>query len=59
MGCKKLRIYANAQNFFLITKYRGYDPELSSVSAGTFSQGVDYFSYPNPRTYTFGATITF
>ena len=59
IGFKRLRIYGNAQNFFLITHYRGYDPELSSVGAGTFNEGVDYFSYPNPRTYTLGATVTF
>jgi len=57
---KGLKISANTQNFFLSTKYRGYDPELSSVSAGnTFTQGVDYFSYPNARTYALGLNLTF
>jgi len=57
---RSLKVFANAQNFFMITDYRAYDPELSSVTAGsTFSQGVDYFGYPNARTYTLGLNLTF
>lgn len=58
IGINRVRIYANAQNFFLITQYRGYDPEASSLS-GPFTQGADYFGYPKPRTYTLGLNVTF
>lgn len=58
LGLNRIRVYANAQNFFLITKYRGYDPEASSLG-GAFTQGADYFGYPKSRTYTFGLNVTF
>lgn len=46
-----LRISANVQNVFVITKYKGLDPELSS--------GIDYNLYPRPRTYTLGLNVGF
>jgi hypothetical protein len=58
LSVSKIRIYANAQNFFLITKYRGYDPESSSVT-GPFTQGTDYFGYPKARTYSIGLNVIF
>jgi TonB-linked SusC/RagA family outer membrane protein len=46
-----LRISANCQNVFVVTKYKGLDPELSS--------GIDYNLYPRPRTYTLGFNVGF
>lgn len=45
-GKGDLRISANVQNVFLITKYQGVDPEVSS--------GIDNNFYPRPRTYVLG-----
>jgi TonB-linked SusC/RagA family outer membrane protein len=53
----RLRLYASAQNFFLITKYPGYDPEVST-SANQFAQGMDFYSYPKPRVFTVGLNIS-
>ncbi|SHI88103.1 iron complex outermembrane recepter protein [Hymenobacter daecheongensis DSM 21074] len=39
------------QNLFLITKYKGLDPEVSS--------GIDNTIYPRPRTYTLGLNFGF
>ncbi|GEO06031.1 SusC/RagA family TonB-linked outer membrane protein [Adhaeribacter aerolatus] len=52
----RLRIYASAQNFFLSTKYTGYDPE-ASTSGGTFEQGVVLYDYPKPRVFMMGLNI--
>ena len=52
----KLRIYASTQNFFLSTKYVGYDPE-SSTSGGPFDQGVVLYDYPKPRVFMLGLNI--
>ncbi|MEI6050797.1 MAG: TonB-dependent receptor [Bacteroidota bacterium] len=51
-GLNTLRIYASAQNVFLITKYFGYDPEISSYyDNAAISQGMAYSGYPKPRTF--------
>lgn len=54
---QKLRFYVSVQNVFTITKYSGYDPEVSSNAL--FSRGVDMNSYPNARIYSIGLNVTF
>lgn len=61
---EKVRVYASVQNLFLITKYTGYDPEVDSFMSGygqntNFSQNLDFFSYPRPRTWNLGLNVTF
>lgn len=58
---KKLRFSVTGQNLFVITPYSGLDPEVntSNVLNNVPSLGVDYTSYPTPRTYTFGLIATF
>ncbi len=46
-----LRINANVQNVFVVTKYKGLDPEVYS--------GIDNNAYPRPRTYTLGINVGF
>ncbi len=61
LGINKIRVYANTKNFFLITKYTGYDPEGSdqdNMSDG-LTPGMDFFMYPRPTTYTLGVNIVF
>ena len=58
---KKLRLSATGQNLFVITDYSGLDPEVN-VSAplnGIPTAGIDYTSFPRPRTITFGLNATF
>lgn len=52
----RLRVYASTQNFFLSTKYVGYDPE-SSTSGGPFDQGVVLYDYPKPKVFMVGLNI--
>lgn len=58
MHLKYLRVYGSVQNFFLITKYSGYDPEVSDATQ-TFAQGITVFGYPKPRTFTIGLNVSF
>ncbi len=58
IGLKKLRVYASGQNLFCFTNYSGYDPECTTYDQ-TFAQGVDFFTYPKPRTITFGLNLSF
>ncbi|MFD2599840.1 SusC/RagA family TonB-linked outer membrane protein [Sphingobacterium corticis] len=59
---KGLRWYFTVQNAFVFTKYRGYDPEVSSSHGGANTgliYGYDYGSYPQPRIFTTGINLTF
>lgn len=54
---KALRLYVNAQNLFIITNYKGLDPE---VNMGGLSPGMESRNYyPKSKTFSFGANITF
>jgi TonB-linked SusC/RagA family outer membrane protein len=56
----RLRIYAQAQNLFLITKYTGYDPETSTYNGSSnFTQGILFYDYPKPRTFLLGLNASF
>jgi iron complex outermembrane receptor protein len=55
---KQGRVYVSGDNLFLITKYKGYDPEVH-VEAGLASRGVDYLTYPRARTFTTGVRLAF
>ncbi|MGQ8338232.1 TonB-dependent receptor [Sunxiuqinia sp. A32] len=60
VGLDKLRVYASARNFFVITKYSGYDPEGSdSDNMDGITPGMDFFMYPRPTSYTFGVNLIF
>lgn len=48
-GAANLRITANVQNVFVITKYDGLDPEIGS--------GIDNNFYPRPRTFSLGLNL--
>ncbi|WP_232835062.1 SusC/RagA family TonB-linked outer membrane protein [Pleomorphovibrio marinus] len=52
----RLRAYVSVQNFFLTTRFQGYDPEVST-SGAPFDQGVDLYAYPKPRVFMLGLNI--
>ncbi len=61
---EKFRIYAAIQNALTLTKYSGYDPEISSDSPTDnnnyiFQRGIDLYQRPNPRIVRFGVQLTF
>lgn len=51
-----LRLYVAAENLLTLTRYHGYDPEISS---GGTSLGIDYGIYPQARTFFFGVNVAF
>lgn len=53
----RLKLYASVQNFFVLTKYKGYDPEVSN-SGSPFDQGLGLYDYPRPRVFTFGVNLS-
>ena len=50
-GNLRLRLFGAVQNPFVITKYKGIDPEVFS--------GIDNDVYPRPVTFTIGVVATF
>lgn len=54
---KNIRLYVTANNLFVITGYKGVDPE---VNQGGIAPGIDYNNfYPKTRTFLFGANVSF
>ncbi|MDN3579306.1 TonB-dependent receptor [Mucilaginibacter flavus] len=55
----RLRVYFQAQNLFVITKYTGYDPEVSTYNGSSnFTQGIQFYDYPKPRTFLLGLNVS-
>ena len=59
-------VYLTAENLFTITKYTGYDPELSAFSGKSNSTtnqnaapGIDWGTYPQSRDFVLGVNISF
>jgi iron complex outermembrane receptor protein len=48
-----LRVNASVQNVFVITKYKGLDPEIANDG------GVDNNIYPRPRIFSLGFNFDF
>ena len=55
---KNARVYASGLNLFVLTKYKGIDPEVVSVMG--FAPGNDERDkYPTTRTFTLGLNVSF
>ncbi len=59
----RLSTYVTASNLFTITKYTGYDPEVSSFNRGSRVKagglGIDLSNYPTAKAFIFGINVTF
>ena len=53
----QVRVFVNAQNIITFTGYTGLDPEFRN--SNIWERGYDYGAFPNPKTITLGAQITF
>jgi len=53
----KVRAYAQVKNAITLTKYTGYDPEISN--GGLLETGIDRGAYPQARVYTLGIDLKF
>jgi TonB-linked SusC/RagA family outer membrane protein len=57
-----LRLYANLKNWFTITDYSGYSPEVNrniNDESVALTQGVDYGSFPQAKSFSIGLNIEF
>ena len=56
---KTPQVFVTGTNLFTITKYTGFDPEVSSFQQSVVQPGVDFGAYPTTRTLTLGVTCSF
>lgn len=58
-----LRIYASVQQPFIFSKYKYANPEVgvdfNGDAPSSLLQGIDYSTYPVPRTFTLGLNVSF
>jgi TonB-linked SusC/RagA family outer membrane protein len=73
VGITRLRVFVTGQNLFIITKYKGYSPDVNSFGNGTnnaptnagdgavqsMALGIDDGAYPAARIYTIGLNVQF
>jgi TonB-linked SusC/RagA family outer membrane protein len=57
---KKGQVYVSGQNLLTITNYPWQDPEINSYGGGaSLQQGIDHYSYPVSKSFTFGVKLDF
>ena len=56
LGVNRISLYLSANNPFVITKYSGVDPDISS---GGYAPAIDSAQTPRSRSYTLGITVEF
>ncbi|MCE5321355.1 MAG: SusC/RagA family TonB-linked outer membrane protein [Bacteroidales bacterium] len=59
---KSFQVSLSATNLFVLTNYKGFDPEVSAGGAGVGgagSNGVDYCGVPATRSFSLGLNIKF
>lgn len=54
----KLQLYVTLDNMLTLTKYSGYDPEMSQYTSAT-NTGIDWGTYPNVKSVSFGVNLNF
>ena len=60
IGMQRLMLSFKGTNLWTWTKYRGFDPEMSSsVGTSNSTLGIDRSSYPASKSFTFNVNITF
>ena len=58
LGITRIRVYSTLNNLFVLTKYSGFDPEVSTQFSN-MTRGFDYSSYPRSLSAVFGINVNF
>lgn len=53
-----LKVYVSATNLLTITKYKGFDPEVSSYNGNDAQIGSDYNNYPQSKIFNIGINLS-
>jgi TonB-dependent starch-binding outer membrane protein SusC len=57
LGYRTARVFVQGQNLITLTRYSGFDPEVSTFGASSLCCGTDSYTLPQPRTLTFGFNL--
>ncbi|MDU0369765.1 SusC/RagA family TonB-linked outer membrane protein [Hymenobacter endophyticus] len=55
---RSARVWLGGQNLLVLSKYRGYDPNVSSAGSDNQQAGLDAGAYPVARTFLVGVRAT-
>lgn len=58
LASHSVQVWAGVQNLFVLSSYRGYDPNVSSGGSSPALAGQDYGAVPVPRTWLLGVRAT-
>lgn len=58
LGIAKIHVYVSGQNLFTLTKYSGYDPEVS-IRNTALTPNLDFSSYPRAVSLNGGVNVSF
>ncbi len=56
---ESIRVYVQIFNAWVLTKYTGSDPEVSTNGNSNLTPGIDRNTAPQARTYTLGVSVNF
>ena len=56
---KSVNVFISATNLFIITKYTGYDPEVSANANAPLTPGIDNGTIPQPKIFSVGINVGF
>lgn len=59
VGLSSARVYVSGQNVLTFTEYTGADPELTGTASNRLTQGIEFYSLPQPRIFMGGFNISF
>lgn len=59
VGISSARVYVSGQNVLTFTNYSGLDPELTGTASNTLTQGIEFYSMPQPRVFMGGFNLSF
>lgn len=54
---RSARVFLSGQNLLLLTKYKGWDPEVNYDGQSIQQRGIDYGSYPRAMTLSLGIQL--
>ena len=59
MKISTFRVFGTVNNLATLTKYSGYDPDVTARRSDPLTPGVDFAAYPRSRTWVMGINLTF